>query len=162
MNKRIRFSMDKKSLRTFGQNLNKVSRIALTAAYYTLDDLADLVLSESKDKTPVDTRALKSSAFMESEMFPNKVVAHVGYGGKYNKLNPKTFKWTDSYAVDVHEIQSVGNVASKPGTTWKFLEKAINEVNPIFVSLLGEGITAALNKSNEMKIQKSIGSFYRS
>ena len=151
---KIRFVMNQATIAELQKNLVWVQKAVVIASTEAVDEIGALVLARAKAATPVRTSALYSSAFIEMEANYDKVIAHVGYGGKYNKLNPETLKWSDSYAVEVHESKARSDQSRKFGATWKFLEKALNSVKPDYDTLLAFYIKEALQFTGNIRISR--------
>jgi len=119
----------------------KVSGIqkAVAAALY---QEAQLVKTKAQDLTPVDTGALRSSAFVDEPKSDSAgVYVELGFGGTATKTNPKTGVLTSSYAIAVHE-----NLHSHhPVGQAKFLEQAAID------SAKGMGSRVAARIEKELK-----------
>ena len=82
------------------------------------------IIAESQGLVPVDTTALKSSAYTAEPVYDGTEVKVVfGYGGPAAQINPKTGELTDSYALYVHENLDAFH---KVGTA-KFLEMPFDQ-----------------------------------
>lgn len=78
------------------------------------------IIEESQVEVPVETGALKASAFVESDAGGNVTF---GYGGNNAQVNTLTGKSTDEYMVAVHERLDLSHPVGKA----KFLEDPINK-----------------------------------
>lgn len=62
------------------------------------------IIAASLPLVPVDTGALRSSAYFAEPVIENgHIRQEVGYGGVATKINPKTGEPTNTYALQVHE-----------------------------------------------------------
>jgi len=96
-----------------------------------------LVKSRALPKTPVKTGNLRNSAYVISEDTKRGPVAEVGY--------------TASYAVFVHEIDK--NYRA-PGTSWKYLERAIQESRGDILRLIRDYAGEGLSKTRIRRVRR--------
>ena len=80
-----------------------------------------LVKNRSVKRTPVDTGNLRASAYVQEWRIGKGPGAEIGY--------------TAAYAPYVHEIDKAYR---KPGTSWKFLEKALRESRKEILEIIRE------------------------
>lgn len=117
----------KANLAKYGADVRK----ALGAAIYTE---ANNIMAASKRRVPVDTGTLKASGYVtRPQKVGDQILVELGYGGAASK-----------YALYVHEIPSPEEGAPHPEqwtpgkrtarhdppTTWKYLERPVNERAP--------------------------------
>lgn len=155
----LHFQVDQASFRVMRDNLQLLQGMVMNAALDGVDEMGQLVLMRAKAMTPIKTSALYSSAYIEVEQTASEVTAIIGYGGpKYVKLNPLTLRWSDAYAVTVHEFQGRSEQSRKFGASWKFLEKAVNSIKPDYLPHLARVIGMVLEGTGTLTIQKVISS----
>lgn len=109
------------------------TRSALTRA-------ALLVVGRAKIKTPVDTGFLRSTAYWTIINTPDGPAAEVGYWG--------------AYAPFVHEIDK--NYV-KPGTGWKFLERALQESATEILKIFGSTLDLTKQLEAEAFVREDQG-----
>lgn len=89
------------------------------------------LVGQSVPLVPVDTGALRSSAFTEQPTTSgDKISVRCGYGGTATKVNPLTGETTTDYAVKVHEDLNVHHDVGQA----KFLEIPANNLKSKFDS----------------------------
>ena len=93
------------------------------------------MLNRSLEIVPVETGALKKSAFIETDKTPGRISVSFGY----NKDG------SAPYAVFAHEIGPYKKPTTS-GTQYKFLSTAIVDRLPMVVPLLRASISRALRK----------------
>ena len=102
-------------------NCGKINTIkaAVGAALY---QEGELIMTDAKELTPVDTGALRSSGFVEQpKQQGNVTTVQLGFGGVATKLNEKTGEPTTSYGLIVHEDLNMHHTSGEA----KFLEKPV-------------------------------------
>lgn len=95
-----------------------VVNVRREAKKYIADE-AKAIMEESQQEVPVDTGALRASAFVDIDSEGN---ATFGYGGSSVQTNPKTGQLTDDYMTAVHERLDIVHPQGKA----KFLEDPVN------------------------------------
>ena len=101
----------------------------------TLESVGQEILDRSQELVPVETGALKKSAFIETNKDSNETSVSIGY----NKDG------TAPHAVFAHEIGPYSNPTT-PGTQYKFLETAVREKLPKIIDTLKKRISSSLRK----------------
>ncbi len=125
----VSINFDKSSGRALIGNLTKAYYQGRVAGGVGMVKIARRVINHSKTMVPVDTGALKASAYVESANYGKEVVSvdfgYCGEDGRYAQINPKTGVPTSEYVMEQHE-----NLYYKhpTGGEAKFLEKAITQV----------------------------------
>ena len=94
------------------------------AAAQSLNEVAELTMTDAKDLTPYEHGVLKDTGKVSEQAVPAKLEAQLTFG-------------TD-YAVYVHEIPP--SRARHPHGQWKFLETAVNKREATFSQDVGRGI----------------------
>lgn len=85
------------------------------------------IMHKSKREVPVDTGALRRSAYTEKpKKIGKSIIGVIGYSGKYAKINPKTGQSTEKYAIAVHET----NKNYRNGRKWKYLSDPLEVRKP--------------------------------
>lgn len=156
MKKDITLEFDDATIKEFIKVLGITHEAALAGGKQGIDHLTQLVHVRMIGSCPIDTGALRQSAYWESETVGDEINANVGHGGKYEKINPKTFKGSDSYAVELHESYRVSRESARMGATWKWAEKSLNSVNRQFLPILQEYIKAALLNKSTADLRQAI------
>ena len=105
-----------KVLRNVNKELNKISSRCERGVYKG----ALYIKARALEKTPIDTGNLRGSCYLDPP-YPNPTI-EIGY--------------TADYAIYVHEIDK--NYKA-PGTSWKYLEKALNENKKKFLQFVKKG-----------------------
>jgi hypothetical protein len=140
----VKLDFNESTLMQLISNFAATQGLILEAGTEAMTTVMDGIYSRAWDMCPVFNGYLQSSLYKELEIQGDQINAHVGHGGNYNKLNPITGKWTDEYAIEMHESFKVSAANRARGASWKWLEKAVNEVGPDFETMLGELISGAL------------------
>jgi hypothetical protein len=162
MNRMINLELDIEDVIQLVGNLEDAGKSALQGSWYGIEYLSDLVYTRAWSGCPVASGTLRASAYKEVEVTHNEAIAHVGFGGKYNRLNVYTGKMSDSYAIDVHEGWKISAASRQYGATRKWLAKALNSVNPIFEKIMAIHIRAALAGADDEALHAAISSVYSS
>lgn len=118
-----------------------LGRSTVEAASRRLKQMAEAIMTKSKELVPVDTSALKNSGVvMDPEVGSGKVTVTLGYGGP-----------AAPYAIPVHEIppppaESVGgrSAVHQPPTTWKYLELPVLQAAASLEKQLGTALREEL------------------
>lgn len=112
--------------KTFAELGEEQSRKALRDLGGALYQEGVGIVASSQGLCPVDTSALRSSAYTAEPVYQDKTVTvDMGYGGPAAKINPKTGESTDAYALYVHENLDAFH---KVGTA-KFLEMPFDQAS---------------------------------
>lgn len=126
--------------KTFSQLGAEQSKVALESLGGALYREAQGIIAASTGLVPVDTGALKSSAYTAEPVYEgSRVTVDMGYGGPAAQINPKTGESTDGYALMVHENLD----AFHPTGSAKFLELPFNQATE------GMGARVARNMKEE-------------
>lgn len=132
----IRVGVTKKSVEQVVKNLERLQGEVLNAAVEAIDYPQDLIFNRAMATVPVDTGTLRDSHFRESDIEGNVVKAIISVGGAKNLRNPDTGLLADMYAVERHESAATSRAAKRTGGTWKWLEKSVNSVKPVYEDML--------------------------
>lgn len=154
MGNTVRIRLEQKTADKLVANLNATRGRILNAGFEAIDELAQTVKNRAWDTCPVYHGYLRDSLYMESEMNIDSIQAIVGHGGAYNRLNAFTGRYTDDYAIIVHETPRTN--AARSGS-WKWLEKSVNSVGPEFLGILKAYLGAALRGNSEAQLNAAIG-----
>jgi len=113
----------------FLKSLQGVTERRLSAARKAFNDYAQMVVTNAKAITPVRTGDLKRSIVAtKAEVNGTVITATIGSG-----LN---------YAIFVHEI-GPDKPHHKPPGQWKFLERAMKDLDPKFLPYMRDAINGA-------------------
>lgn len=107
-------------------NLLKLASIAGEAVAQSLNEVAEVTLTDAKERTPVDTGTLKSSGKVSEHATLRKHQAKLTYGTEY--------------AVWVHEQT---NLKHRVGEA-KFLEKALQKTAATFVQTMVDKVRSRI------------------
>jgi len=99
----------------------------------SLDEIALTILNTSNNYAPLDTGELRDSSYTESEETNNSYTVEIGYGNEGKA----------PYAVYVHEIGPIENPTT-PGTTYKFLQRAVTETEADIERILADALRNTL------------------
>lgn len=100
------------------------------------------IMAASQGLVPVDTTALRSSGYVAQPIRDgNTVRVELGYGGPAARINPKTGKSTDAYALYVHENLE----AFHPVGSAKYLELPFNQATKGMGERLANAMRQDLN-----------------
>jgi hypothetical protein len=109
-----------------------------------LEREANLTMKESKKEVPVDTSALKNSAYVGKPRKNGNIVSiKFGYGGVAVQVNHKSGKLTSVYAMIVHEDLTKTHKVGKA----KFLEDPVNRREQKRIHNIHLNIKKALERS---------------
>lgn len=118
----VRLQMSRQLQRFLRRAPEDFKRAAATALYQE----AEPIMTESKQQTPVDTGALRSSGHIQQPVISgDQVTVEMGYGGP-----------AASYAEIVHEKLDVHHPVGKA----KYLEDPFNEAKPGLPGRIGRRI----------------------
>jgi hypothetical protein len=123
--------MDQHSIKKFHEELDDLSDRTSKAAASGLKAFAYEVIEQSKREVPVDTGALRASAFVEDPQINDKeekVTIELGYGRQATQINPESGLATTSYMVDQHENLLYFHKVGKA----KYLEDPVRSLTPKF------------------------------
>jgi hypothetical protein len=102
---------------------------------------AELLMTDSEKECPVETDTLRTSSFVDAPVINgSKVSVKLGYGGAATKINPKSKKSTDTYAIYVHERTDVHHPVGKA----HFLSDPYNDRLPSIKSNIANRLTKRL------------------
>jgi hypothetical protein len=152
----VRIRLQQKTADKLVANLNATRGRILTAGFEAIDSVAATVKSRAWETCPVYRGYLRDSLYMESEMNLDSIQAIIGHGGRYNKLNAFTGKYTDEYAVVVHESLKLSVNSALAGATSKWLEKSLNSVRSEYLGILKAYVGAALRGNSEAQLNNSL------
>ena len=108
-------------------NLKKLEAKMFTAASAALHQEHELIMTEAKKMTPVETGALRSSGHIKNPVIHQGVIlSEGGFGSATGVKNAKTGKMV-SYALFVHER---ADAFHKAPTSWKFYERPLMDAIP--------------------------------
>lgn len=117
-------------LAKFGPGLTKEAAIEL-------DRLADIIMGESIMEVPVDTGALRRSAFRTgADSYKTHIEVQMGYGGPNDQQNWRSKQMASEYAAIVHEDTETQHMTGKA----KFLEDPMYRHGYKMVRILGDAI----------------------
>jgi hypothetical protein len=117
-------SFSKRSIRAFGEKLQQTLVSMVDGGASALKEHAEEVMAMSQEQVPVDTGALRDSAFIDEPVRKRGDVSiRMGYGGDASNMNPKTYRLVSDYVVPVHERLDVVHPVGKA----KFLEDPLME-----------------------------------
>jgi hypothetical protein len=157
---KVEFKFDEKSIEKFGKSMEEIEHGALMGGEAGVQHLMNLVHARAKATCPMNTGYLRESLFQEIEVDGNTINANVGHGGKYQKFNIYSGKYTDEYAVEVHEGHKVSLESRRFGGTWKWLEKAQNSIRDKYEDILQEYITAYIMGKDAKELESAITQIY--
>lgn len=158
MQKNISLEFDEATLNELFKALGLTHDLAREGGKQGIEYLANKAYTRMRASCPVDTGALLNSSYLEFEVVGDVITSHFGHGGQYQRINPKTRKNTDDYAIEVHEGYKIKRNGKKPGSVRKWAEKAVNSIRPEFVPVLQEYIAAALLKKSPEQLKASLRS----
>lgn len=122
-------------------NLNKLGKKTIFQAAVALNAEHELIMTQAKELTPVETGALRSSGHVVSPVIKDdQVISQGGFGSATGVKNSKTGK-TVSYALYVHER---ADAFHKAPTSWKFYERPLMDAVPTLDQRLAKRIREAI------------------
>ena len=121
-----------KGMQNIKKQLEAKIREAVELTEEGLDDVLDEIKKESLARTPIDSKALYDSCFIEKVKQGDKVIGVVGYDRNGEA----------SYAPFVHEIN-----ANHPVGQWKFLLAGANVVESKIPSILQKSLNKMFQKT---------------
>jgi hypothetical protein len=136
-----KLQVDELTLKQLLNNLKITPQIVIAGGSEGINEIKQKIFQEAYNLCPISDGYLRESMYEDMEILADVINANVGHGGSNNKYNVKSGKWTDDYAVEVHEISKQHD----GGTTWKWLEKAVNSLGVDFEFILGKYLEASLN-----------------
>jgi hypothetical protein len=152
----ITLAFDDKSLDELSNNLQRAKMAALAGGEQGMQHLLSLAYTRGYTSCPTFTGTLRSSMYQEQETVGDTIEGIVGHGGKYNKFNVYSKKFTDEYAIEVHEGHKIRREARRWGGTSKWLEKAINSLIDKYLQILQEYISASIMGRSTAELRASL------
>jgi hypothetical protein len=119
--------------KAFERELMKVCSTVISGQVEAIGKVGQIIIERSNEQAPMDTGTLRASGFVgRISRRTGEARVRVGYGGRNDKVNPKTGRPASAYVVYVHEnlsaIHPIGNA--------KFLENAVRQTVPEIAALL--------------------------
>lgn len=124
----FKFTMAKSSITELENGLQAELKKRTFLGMKGLKEIAEEIMNESQAEVPVDTSALKQSAFVEEQ---SKNIL-LGYGGPADTINPKTHQSASEYMYYVHEDLSAHHNTGKA----KFLEDPLTRHTQVLENTL--------------------------